>query len=116
MDRERAPLADPALDRHPAAMSLDDVADDRQPEAAPLDVVHQAGTHAVEAVEDLVHLVARDADAVVADRDHHPSAFAPQRDRDLPAAAPRQPAPERLERLVDPLLDTGALEAVALAP
>ena len=68
VDGEGAPLARPALDRHPAAVGLDDVLHDREPQAAPLDVVHQAGAHAVEAVEDLALLVARDADPLVARR------------------------------------------------
>src|SRR5947209_20247515 len=61
VDGEGAPLAGPALHRHPAAVGLDDVADDREAQAAPLDVVDQPGAHAVEAVEDLALLVARAA-------------------------------------------------------
>src|SRR5262245_57904689 len=41
-DREGAPLAGIALQRHPPAVRLHDVADDRQAQAAALHVVHQA--------------------------------------------------------------------------
>src|SRR5262245_36198313 len=68
-DGEGAPLARLALDRDPAAVHLDDVLDERKPEAAPLDIVQQRRADAVEAIEDLGLLLARDADAAVAHRD-----------------------------------------------
>ena len=60
-----------ALHLDAAAVRLDDVLHDREPEAAALDVVHQAAADAVELLEDLLLLARRDADAVVAHRDAH---------------------------------------------
>src|SRR5207249_991350 len=82
-DGERAPLARLALDRHPPAMHLHDVLHDRQPQTAPLDLVHQRRADAVEAVEDLLLLAPRDADAAIADRDNRRVAVARQTHRDL---------------------------------
>src|SRR2546422_1462364 len=59
-DGERAPLARLALDRHPPAMHLHDVMHDRQPQTAPLDLVHQRRADAMEAIEDLLLLAPRD--------------------------------------------------------
>src|SRR5882762_9871418 len=61
-DGERAPLPRLALEHHPPAVHFHDVLHDRQPQTAPLDLVHQRGADAVEAVEDLLLLAARDAD------------------------------------------------------
>ncbi len=64
-------------------MRLGDVPHDGEPEAAPLDVVDEAGRDAVETVEDLRLLVLRDADAVVGDGDDGEVALALEDDVDV---------------------------------
>src|SRR2546426_6418832 len=69
-ERERAPLSRLALDHDAAAVHAHDMLHDRQTETASLDLVHQPRADAMEAVEDLLLLGARDTDAVVAHRHH----------------------------------------------
>src|SRR5688572_27451463 len=57
-------------------MGLDNVLDDRQSQSTSLDVVNQAGTDPMEAVEDLLLLIPRDADPLVLDRDRDPVTLA----------------------------------------
>src|SRR2546427_4183711 len=68
-DGEGAACPGLALNHDAPAVHLHDVLHDRQPQPAPLHLVHQPRPDAVEAVEDLLLLGARDADAVVAHRD-----------------------------------------------
>src|SRR5690348_10023631 len=70
LQREPAPLPDLALELDPAAVGLDDVADDRQPEARRTQVA-AAVRHLREALEDALPLRRRDAGTVVADRHEH---------------------------------------------
>src|SRR5690349_21490713 len=63
--REAAAAAGRALDLNLALVRLDDVLDEREAQSAPLGVVHEAGADAVELLEYLLLLRARDANAVV---------------------------------------------------
>ena len=69
--RERAALARLARHLDAPAVRLHDVPHEGEAEAAALRGVHQAALGAVELLEDLLLLRARDADAVVGHRDQH---------------------------------------------
>src|SRR5947207_2173827 len=81
-EEEGAPAVDRALDADRAAVLLDDPLDDRQPQpgALTIGVLGRAGT--VERVEDVWHVVRRDADAAVLDLHGHNMVARHRRDPD----------------------------------
>src|SRR5690348_7573348 len=77
---ERAPLARSAVHVHVPAVSLHDMPDQREPEAAALRLVDQAVLGPIELLEDLLLFAFRDADPEIGDDDLDPVSGAPHVD------------------------------------
>src|SRR5207249_4471577 len=86
-EREDAPLPRRALDRHPAALELDEFLYQRQPEAGAAELAPRRAVDLAELLEDHLVVLRIDADALVAHRDRDAAvvgtlADVPHRDRD----------------------------------
>jgi hypothetical protein len=108
-DRHRERRALPDRRRHVdrALVQLDELADEREPDAGALVRARPRGRDAVEAVEDARHLVVRDPGAGVADLEHRAIVVLAQADRDLPGERELQRVRDKVE---DDLLPRGPVD------
>src|SRR5947208_6668167 len=84
---ERRPLALPRLHRHPAAVVVDHMAHDRKAETGAAGVPGPGPIDPVETFEDAIEVAGRDADAVIAHGQVHPTGFGVAFDADLDGRA-----------------------------
>src|SRR6266542_5932597 len=92
-------MADGAFHPDLASVHLDDLLNDREPEASPRDRLPRAAAHPAEPLEDVPDLVLRDADAGVADAHERKAALDPAREGDGAALG------RVLDRIVDDVAD-----------
>src|SRR5207302_2470428 len=80
---ERCPRAFLAVDPDRSSVAIDDLLGDVQAQSEAAVVGRRDLTPAMEALEDLIQLVVRNADAAIADRSHDVIAFVDDVDEDL---------------------------------